>query len=337
MDATDATSRMAPGEMGWNVERKEGARCGTIVGAAVDGCRDSSIRPNQIRRRSLSLPLQSHSFPLCKSFAIISGRAIFRGNTDVSFSKFMLSAQAVDLTFLDDDEWKTPPLTARLYRAASVGNSWGVTSIGRGFDWDQNEDIEPSLCPKPVSDTGDLHVRKLANSAVLHSKIMRPVTNVNPSSQAKLTTPSYFFTTEPGSMSPTHSRPSSPRSPSTRSSPGPPRPPLSRSPTTPRPRRRSSQQRVSLIAGRVSIAPVESPSPQSILPPSLHRTESTTSFLSSAASTRPPSPDKETFLGGRSISEFVIEAEIGRGAYGLVKRAREIQADGSLGVRHSPI
>jgi serine/threonine protein kinase len=36
-------------------------------------------------------------------------------------------------------------------------------------------------------------------------------------------------------------------------------------------------------------------------------------------------------LGERKISEFVIEKEIGRGAYGLVKRAREIQEDGSLG------
>jgi hypothetical protein len=39
-------------------------------------------------------------------------------------------------------------------------------------------------------------------------------------------------------------------------------------------------------------------------------------------------------LSERSISEFVIEKEIGRGAYGLVKRAREMQLDGSLGVRH---
>ncbi|KAF7347788.1 hypothetical protein MVEN_01536300 [Mycena venus] len=37
------------------------------------------------------------------------------------------------------------------------------------------------------------------------------------------------------------------------------------------------------------------------------------------------------FLGGRDISEFVIEGEIGRGAYGLVKRARETCKDGSLG------
>ena len=40
-----------------------------------------------------------------------------------------------------------------------------------------------------------------------------------------------------------------------------------------------------------------------------------------------------TFIGERNISEFVIEKEIGRGAYGLVKLAREIKGDGSLGVR----
>lgn len=90
---------------------------------------------------------------------------------------------------------------------------------------------------------------------------------------------------------------------------------------------------MSLIAGRVSIAPIEPPSPTAILPGSLHRTNSASSFLSVATSTRPPSPaadrEKESFLGGRSISDFVIEGEIGRGAYGLVKRAREVRADGS--------
>jgi hypothetical protein len=54
----------------------------------------------------------------------------------------------------------------------------------------------------------------------------------------------------------------------------------------------------------------------------------------SAASTRPPSPTSEgqSFLGGRNISDYEIEGEIGRGAYGLVKRAREVLEDGSLGV-----
>ena len=99
---------------------------------------------------------------------------------------------------------------------------------------------------------------------------------------------------------------------------------IATSPSTPRPRRRSSQQRVSLIAGRVSIAPLESPV--------LHRADSASSFLS-VASTRPPSPTKSSFLGDHSISDYEIEADIGRGAYGLVKRAREIGKDG---VRNLP-
>jgi hypothetical protein len=67
----------------------------------------------------------------------------------------------------------------------------------------------------------------------------------------------------------------------------------------------------------------------------LRRVGSASSLLSTAASTGPPTPlpERESFLGGRSISEFVIEAEIGRGAYGLVKRAREIRDNDSTGVR----
>ncbi|KAK1234655.1 serine/threonine protein kinase [Marasmius sp. AFHP31] len=45
----------------------------------------------------------------------------------------------------------------------------------------------------------------------------------------------------------------------------------------------------------------------------------------------PSSTDQESFLGSKRISDFHIEGEIGRGAYGIVKRGREIQSDGSLG------
>jgi serine/threonine protein kinase len=98
------------------------------------------------------------------------------------------------------------------------------------------------------------------------------------------------------------------------------------------PRRRSSQQRVSLIAGRVSIAQDEPPSPPPA-PTRLVRSNSAASFLS-VASVGAPTPNSEpnVFLTERSISEFVIEGEIGRGAYGLVKRAKEMQADGTCGV-----
>ncbi|KAL1951995.1 hypothetical protein VTO73DRAFT_1144 [Trametes versicolor] len=97
-------------------------------------------------------------------------------------------------------------------------------------------------------------------------------------------------------------------------------------------RRRSSQQRVSLIAGRVSIAPIEPPSPLPSGPQRLVRTNSAASYLSVASSAGPPTPDEKTHaLGERSISEFVVEREIGRGAYGLVKRAREMMEDGTMG------
>ncbi|KAF9569618.1 kinase-like protein, partial [Agrocybe pediades] len=68
-----------------------------------------------------------------------------------------------------------------------------------------------------------------------------------------------------------------------------------------------------------------------MLSDNLRRTPSSASILSNN-STRAPSPSTEnqSFLGGRNISEYLIEGEIGRGAYGLVKRAREISADGSL-------
>ncbi|KAG6842616.1 hypothetical protein C0991_000142 [Blastosporella zonata] len=133
--------------------------------------------------------------------------------------------------------------------------------------------------------------------------------------------------------SPIQSRPTSPRPPSSIGSARHPPPP--RSPSSPRPRRRSSRQRVSLIAGRVSILPIEPSSPPALLPQSLRRSNSSGSFLSVAESTRPPSPNpdsqREPFLAGLSISDFIIEGEIGRGAYGLVKRARQVRADGSTG------
>jgi len=70
-----------------------------------------------------------------------------------------------------------------------------------------------------------------------------------------------------------------------------------------------------------------------MLSENLRRTPSSGSILNYAESARAPTPSSEpqSFLGGRTISEYVIEGEMGRGAYGLVKRAREILSDGSLG------
>lgn len=252
----------------------------------------------------------------------------------------MLSAPAVDFNF-DDDDWSFP-CTPKLYRAASVG-SWGVTSIGRGFDWTEHDDRrtdssertqekkpEPISQNPPISESGSTaktestpHERKHNHSSV--PRPLFPSLSLSPPPlPPKMSSPLIPQDT-------LLSRPL-PRAPSPSESVGSFRPP-SRSSSSPRPRRRSSQQRVSLIAGRVSIAPIEPPSPPPMLPHSLTRSGSTGSLLSVSASTRAPSPSEDrSFLGGRSISEFLIEGEIGRGAYGLVKRAREIYADGSFGV-----
>ena len=273
---------------------------------------------------------------------------------DGSHSGDMLAAAStVDHSF-DDDDWIAPPPTERLYRAASVGNSWGVTSFGRGFDWKDQEDEAQG--PSAVDRTQAEPPHMSRDSTLTQGKLARAgrSNGHGPSKQATLgvqtpTTAPAFFTSHPGSyfasssplsLSPNPSRPSSPQSISRTASPGAGRPPLSRTPTSPRlggparPRRRSSQQRVSLIAGRVSIVPSAPPSPPPEVPQKLVRANSAASFLSVATSTGPPTPSSEVdALNERSISEFVIEREIGRGAYGLVKRAREMQDGGLLGVR----
>ncbi|KAJ7597084.1 kinase-like domain-containing protein [Mycena floridula] len=225
--------------------------------------------------------------------------------------------------FDQDEEWNPQP--ARLTRAATFG-SWGVTSIGRGFDWsDQqvhsteshNQKVEAMSTPRqlffePKIDFDDHPVGAIPEQTS-SSKLIRLITSPLPMST---------ITAEPDSFLPLDSN-----SPSTSTCSRFPIQPPVRSPSTPRPRRRSSQQRVSLIAGRVLIAPIEPPSPPPPLSPSLSRADSASSLLSLATSTRPPSPSKQSFLGERNISDFIIETEIGRGAYGLVKRAREIKTD----------
>ena len=229
----------------------------------------------------------------------------------------MLSTSPVPISF-DDDEWLPPTRPPLLCRPSSV-SSWKVTSIGRGHEWVDDEDrprTQDRLSPhdedgdegyaEPESDNLAAHGR-----THFHSFQEKPLISLVMTSSSPEQSPQ------------TSCRPSTPSIP-----------PLARSPSSPRPRRRSSQQRVSLIAGRVSIAPIEPPSsPPPMLSGSLRRTPSSGSVLSNI-STRAPSPSTEpqSFLGGRNISEFLIEGEIGRGAYGLVKRAREYLPDGSVGV-----
>ena len=274
--------------------------------------------------------------------------------------KAPLSTSRVDLSF--DEDWPTSYLP---YRSISVGNSWGVTSIGRGFNWKSKEREETSspeatddirdtsesdlffTAPSPDPSNSDSDCFFLCNPPAITRSIHSPSPQMShPSSPAISRRSSVVSnaaamnpTTEPLSYSPIDSPISSrPLTPiSGRTSPDTSSIILSRrnsraSSSRSRPRRRSSQQRVSLIAGRVSIAQVEPPSP----PPTttrLVRTNSVTSFLSVASAGAPtPNSEPNAFLTERSISEFVIEREIGRGAYGLVKRAREMQLDGTSGV-----
>lgn len=256
----------------------------------------------------------------------------------------MLSAPAVDLAF-ENDEWPQQPITARF--SASVG-SWEVTSIGRGFNWSKSdEDVKQS--PKEPPN----HTPKLESlSQYPHDFPLQP--NMPDSSSAKqqhsfIETPKIHFTPTPSFrrpllimpsatqadvsivQSPMQSRPSSPIVTNQSMAV---RPQLPRSPSSPRPRRRSSQQRVSLVAGRVMIID-HTLAPQ--LQP-LRRSNSSSSAISTAQSTRAPSPSTEgqSFLGEKQITDFTLESEIGRGAYGLVKRGREIHKDGTLGVRIGP-
>jgi protein-serine/threonine kinase len=263
----------------------------------------------------------------------------------------MLTAPAaLDITF-DDDSWGVPPVKLAYNRTVSVGNSWGVTSIGRGFNWGAEEEEESNGLSDAQGDSklvdSSLNTESFvtqrspgytfatpASSGTLYPTILTPSTPLS------IQTKTSRITSDPLTLSPTQS-PSIPSRPLTPSSSSlhishisaPPRP--VRSPTSPRPRRRSSQQRVSLIAGRLSIAPIEPPSPPPVAPQKLIRSGSTASLLSLDTSTRPPTPSASIVTqtsSERSISEFVIQGEIGRGAYGLVKKAREMKADGRLGV-----
>jgi protein-serine/threonine kinase len=276
-----------------------------------------------------------------------------------------LAAPAYDLTFGEvDDDW-TWPAKPPLPRASTSGSyGYGVTVIGKGFEWNPTADKDddkhswPYQEVRPASSNTstptqsfiepDLPARFLipsnrpppqrahTSSVAIHRTSPVGYNHISPMIATPRARPpgGAIFTTSP-IQSPMSSRPTSP-SLSTRS-PLVMSPNISR-PTTPRPRRRSSQQRVSLIAGRLSLLPASDPPARPDAPQRLIRSGSARSFLSVASSAGPPTPNelREEFLTGRTVSEFVIEREIGRGAYGLVKRAREMEEDGTMGVGSSP-
>lgn len=303
---------------------------------------------------------------------------------------------------------------ARASRANnSLGSSWGISSIGKSFDWTRNTSDDtggPSDADTdPTDDDVDIaeHQHKsspqcatsdggsnpgspstastarffgfhsfgsplssqppknnnldlTAYTSNLHISPISPIAPRVPRITT-MTTITAITTSESAlySQSPVHSRPISPFA-SPFVSPSISRAPSSAGSTTSsRFRRRSSQKRISLVAGRISYTPP--PSPPLVdadadaddqygdhddhqRSPRLLRLNSTSSFMSlaSTVATAPPTPaagpgtaQAGDYLGERSISEFVIQGDVGRGAYGLVKRGREVMSNGSYGVSFS--
>ena len=275
----------------------------------------------------------------------------------VVLSHFMLSTRAVDLNFNEasDDDWVADPPPARLYRAASVGNSWGVTSMGRGFDWEKNSDetslspndfgsflspppLERSVSEREIENRAAKIRNRLTQNSAKPVHLEKPVATVtSPSPRPVTSIITNVLSMAPASLSFDDQRPESPfQRPYTPGSVHSGRHNTSgaRTPASPRPSRRSSQQRVSLIAGRVLIAPLdEAPPSPTFLPKNVHRGTDSMSSADSSDLDHTPLTINHTFIGERNISEFFIEKEIGRGAYGLVKLVREMKGDGSLGVR----
>jgi protein-serine/threonine kinase len=282
-------------------------------------------------------------------------------------------APVYDLTFGEvDDDWTWPAAVSPrppLPRAASTSYGYGVTVIGKGFEWGGSsgggntaDKEEQQQVPTPTLLHKDLPAAALSSSSSSRtstpnaSDLVWPSPRIRPPPPPPLRAQSTsahiarriaqplpmiasprarhaggpVFTTSP-IASPISSRPGSPSSSLSR----PPyvRSPTGTRPTTPRFRRRSSQQRVSLIAGRLSILSVADAGARHDVPQRLVRSGSARSFLSVASSVAPPTPNelRDEFLIGRSLSEFVIEREIGRGAYGVVKRAREMDENGKMG------
>ncbi|TFY78291.1 hypothetical protein EWM64_g5717 [Hericium alpestre] len=213
----------------------------------------------------------------------------------------MLAEPAVDITF-DDDDWMAPPASRpKLERPAGVGNSWGVTSIGRGFDWSgkgdeadaEEDDTTASETEQscPELSLNDSH----SSNPVTHRDIQ--IFKIHHRASVNLACPFAFYFDA------------------------------------------TYYTIVRLLSGPTTITPIALPDARHVHGDDLRsnkliRSGSTASLLSAAASTGAPTPAASVVGESgneRSISEFIIQGELGRGAYGLVKKARETLPDGSLG------
>ncbi|KAG9100128.1 hypothetical protein FS749_016215 [Ceratobasidium sp. UAMH 11750] len=347
-----------------------------------------SSSPGRIGGR---LPLRtSHSAP--PSLGILNIKELEKLDEHNAAKRSMESQPEDD----EDDEDRIIAIQpTRLARASSVGNSYGVTGIGRGFDWtwdnesDNDDDNQSEQSDHyhrngvqeiqdesehPTPPAKELHNLPLPADGRTNLVVIPPTPDpprvpgrsasmfvgkpsatlgLNLNGSANGTSPplphpplpqrtfSYSGTSTPGEMSPFHSP--RVRSPNLSPSSSSQNLPNSRINSPRITRSRSNQsRRVSVVSGRqVPVArmpsppPAPSPAPPPLIP-RLSRFNSTSSFLSiaSTAATAPPSPGAgghPQFLGGRTIENFMVLGEAGRGAYGMVKRAREFKLDGSLG------
>ncbi|CAE6463846.1 unnamed protein product [Rhizoctonia solani] len=350
------------------------------------------------------LPLRtSHSAPPCLSSFSLKDIA---NNLDEhnALKRSMDSQLEVETKSSDSDQDEDVVIAVhptRLSRASSVGNSYGITGIGRGFDWkwgnesdDDDEDEEEKKAPvipeirdesehptPPATQKNGLPTESQTNLVVIPPTPEAPRLPQRSSSMFVRTPPqaavlglslngllngpsppagprsaglqrgfSYSGASTPAEFSPFHSpRVRSPNlSPSSSYAnlPGALSSPQLAAARLNSPRvtrsRSNQSRRVSVVSGRqipVARMPSPPPDPSPVPPPlapRLSRLASTTSFISiaSTAATAPPSPGSDGhnhYIGGRSIDNFMILGEAGRGAYGMVKRAREFKIDGSLG------
>lgn len=238
-----------------------------------------------------------------------------------------------------------PPLQqSPVSKATTTGFSYGVSSIGRSFDWNwtaeptnineyeyEDEELDEPDTIKPLPP-----ISSMLAARSLSLDLVPSMSSISSKNSQKLT-----LSLADGMLIP-HNSPTPLTRPTT--------PAVSLNsagsiPGSPRFRRRSSQKQFSLVAGRLHYTPPPSPPPDSSseIPirnglsapgPKLLRLASTSSFMSvNSVVVGPPTPGKVHYAGDRSISEFVLQGDVGRGAYGLVKRGREVMADGSYGVR----
>ncbi|KZT61375.1 kinase-like protein [Calocera cornea HHB12733] len=259
----------------------------------------------------------------------------------------------------------------------SISGSWGISGVGRGFDWrwDLDRDDEAAveddektspLSKSPSSETAraveDLTIASSSSPPSLPPIETSHLANQEPSMPTGDTTPG------PPTETPTSPgiRPSR-RAPSRRISlmagrhvapptdlkpedlpPVSPRITLSRtnsaaslalSTMTPLSRRNSdaewmantSDPRTPLEKQEITYPPSYTPFPYSSKTPALARNASVSSTFSARSTTAPSVAseyDDDDYEDDTALAGFGVEADAGRGAYGLVKRARRVDANG---------